>query len=213
MNSIAHIGVLLSGLAGTAELSALAFGGALLWGTLLAIFRVSPIPPLAAAAAGYVAVFRNVPLLVLLVLFVFGLPEIGLLLPLFASAALCLALYSAALVCEVVRSGIRTVPLGQAEAARALGLTFSQSLRHVILPQAMRSMVPPLGNIFIAVVLSTSLAAAVGVAELTNGVQTLSLRYAEGLAAFGIAAVFYVTITLGSSAALSRLERRVRIRR
>ncbi|MFD2422171.1 amino acid ABC transporter permease [Amycolatopsis pigmentata] len=213
MNSITHIGVLLSGLAGTAELSALAFGGALVLGTLLAIFRVSPIPPLAAAATVYVAVFRNVPLLVLLVLFVFGLPEIGLLLPLFASAALCMALYAAALVCEVVRSGIRTVPLGQAEAARALGLTFGQSLRHVILPQAMRSMVPPLGNILIAVVLSTSLAAAVGVAELTNGVQTLSLRYAEGLAAFGIAAVFYVTITLGSSAALSRIERRVRIRR
>lgn len=213
MNSITHVGVLLSGLAGTAALSALAFGGALVLGTLLAIFRVSPIPPLASAAAAYVTVFRNVPLLVLLVLFVFGLPEIGLLLPLFASAALCMALYAAALVCEVVRSGIRTVPLGQAEAARALGLTFGQSLRHVILSQAMRSMVPPLGNIFMAVVLSTSLAAAVGVAELTNGVQTLSLRYAEGLAAFGIAAVFYVTITLGSSAALSRLERRVRIRR
>lgn len=213
MNSLAHVGVLLSGLLGTAELSGLAFGGALLLGTLLAIFRVSPVPPLAAAAAGYVAVIRNVPLLVLLVLFVFGLPEIGLLLPLFASAALCMALYAAALVCEVVRAGIRTVPLGQAEAARALGLTFGQSLRYVILPQAMRSMVQPLGNIFIAVVLSTSLAAAVGVAELTNGVQTLSLRYAEGLAAFGIAAVFYITITLGSSAALSRLERRVRIRR
>lgn len=213
MNSFAHVGVLLSGLAGTAELAGLAFAGALLLGTLLAICRVSPVPPLVAAATVYVTVFRNVPLLVLLVLFVFGLPEVGILLPLFVSAALCMALYAAALVCEVVRSGIRTVPLGQAEAARALGLGFRQSLRYVILPQALRSMVPPLGNIFIAVVLSTSLAAAVGVAELTNGVQTLSLRYAEGLAAFGVAAVFYLVITLGSSAVLSRIERRVRIRR
>jgi glutamate transport system permease protein len=204
---------LLGGLLVTLELTVLSFLIALVLGTVLAIFRVSPVLPLRAFGAAYVGVLRNVPLLVLLVLFVFGLPDIGVRYSLFTSAVICMALYAAAFVCETVRSGIRTVPLGQAEAARAVGLSFGQVLGYVILPQAFRAMVQPLANVFIGVVLGTSLVAAVGVADLTNRGSALTLRYDEPLIVFAWATAFYVAITLGGGLLAGRLERAVRIRR
>lgn len=204
---------LLEGLVVTLELSVLGFVGALLLGTLVAVFRISPVPPLRAVGAVWVGVLRNVPLLVLLVLFVFGLPEVGLRYSLFWTAVTCIALYASAFVCETVRAGIRTVPLGQAEAARAIGLTFTQSLRHVVLPQAFRSMVQPLVNVFIGVVLGTSLVAAVGVPEMTNKTESLDLQYDEPLLTFGLAALLYVAVTLGGGLAGGRLERALRVRR
>ncbi|GAA2711024.1 amino acid ABC transporter permease [Actinoplanes palleronii] len=204
---------LLGGLVVTLELTVLSFLGALVLGTLLGVARVSPVRSLRAFGAAYVGALRNVPLLVLLVLFVFGLPDVGVTYSLFTSAVICLALYAAAFVCETVRSGIRTVPLGQAEAARSIGLTFGQALRHVILPQAFRAMVQPLANVFIGVVLGTSLVAAVGVADLTNRGSALTLRYDEPLIVFAWATAFYVVITLGSGVLAGRLERAVRINR
>ncbi len=204
---------LLGGLAVTLELTVLSFLGALVLGTVLAIFRISPVAPLRLFGTAYVGVLRNVPLLVLLVLFVFGLPDIGLRYSLFTSAVICMGLYAASFVCETVRSGIRTVPLGQAEAARAIGLTFTQVLRYVILPQAFRAMVQPLANVFIGVVLGTSLVAAVGVADLTNRGSSLTLRYDQPLIVFAWATAFYVVITLGGGLLAGRLERLVRIRR
>ncbi|MGN6522755.1 MAG: amino acid ABC transporter permease [Actinomycetes bacterium] len=204
---------LLRGLVVTIELAVVGFVGALVLGTIVAIFRVSPVPPLRAAGAAWVGVLRNVPLLVLLVLFVFGLPEIGIRYDLTWTAATCLALYASAFVCETVRSGIRTVPLGQAEAARAIGLTFTQSLRHVILPQAFRVMIQPLGNVFIGIVLGTSLVAAVAVPDLTNRTEVLDLRYNEPLLTFGVAAVLYIAITLGGGLLVGLLERRLRVNR
>jgi len=204
---------LLGGLVVTLELTVLSFLAALVLGTVLGVFRVSPIGPLRAFGAAYVGVLRNVPLLVLLVLFVFGLPDVGVTYSLFTSSVICMALYGAAFVCETVRSGIRTVPLGQAEAARAIGLTTGQVLRFVVLPQAFRAMVQPLANVFIGVVLGTSLVAAVGVPDLTNRGSSLTLRYDEPLIVFAWATAFYVAITLGGGLLAGRLERAVRIRR
>jgi glutamate transport system permease protein len=204
-----NLGYLLGGLLVTLELTVLGFLGALALGTVLAVFRVSPIPPLRAAGAAYVEVLRNMPLLSLLVLVVFGLPDIGLTLSLFTSAALCLAAFGAAFVCEAVRGGINTVPVGQAEAARSLGFTFAQSLRHVILPPAFRRMVQPLVNIFIGIVLSSSLAAAVGVSELTNRTQVLNLQSAEAVVLFLVAGALYLTVALLGGVAGGALERRL----
>ncbi|MCC9311482.1 amino acid ABC transporter permease [Kitasatospora sp. RB6PN24] len=201
------------GLLLTVEMTALAFAGALVLGVLLAVCRISPVPPLRLAGAAYVTAFRNIPLLVLLVLFVFGLPEVGLLYPLFATVALTMALYWAAFVCEVVRSGVRTVPRGQIEAARALGLTFTQCLRHVVIPQSLRSMVQPLGNVFIGLTLGTSLAAAVGVPELTGQAQLVTLKYDNPLTSFALTTVVYVAITLTSGVIAGRIERKVAIKR
>ncbi|WP_327066227.1 amino acid ABC transporter permease [Kitasatospora sp. NBC_01250] len=207
------LGPLGHGLQLTLAMTAIAFTGALGLGVLLAVCRISPVPPLRALGTAYVTVFRNVPLLVLLVLFVFGLPDVGLLFSLFATVTLTMALYWAAFICEVLRAGIRTVPLGQAEAARALGLTATQSIRHIILPQALRSMVQPLANVFIAVALSTSLAAAVGVAEMTGQAQFVTLKYDQPLTSFAATTVVYVLITLTSGLIAGRIERKVAIRR
>jgi glutamate transport system permease protein len=161
----------------------------------------------------YVLVFRNVPLLVLLVLFVFGLPYIGLLYPLFATTTAAMALYWAAFVCETVRSGIGAVSVGQAEAARALGLNFGQCLRYVILPQALRSMVQPLGSIFIGLALSTSLTAAVGVADLTGRSNFVALTYDDPMTSFAVSAVCYVLLTLTSGLVAGRIERKLALGR
>ncbi len=204
-----HYGDLLAGFGVTLGLTALGSLGALVLGTVLAVFRVSPIAPLRLVGAAYVEFFRNIPLLSLLILFVFGLPDVGLTLGLFPSAAICLALASAAFVCEAVRGGINTVSVGQAEAARAIGLTFAQSLRFVILPQAFTTMVQPLVNVFIGVVIGSSLAAAVGVSELTNRTQQLNLEYAEAVACFLVAGALYIAVALLGGQAGGWLERRL----
>ncbi|MDH6109634.1 glutamate transport system permease protein [Kitasatospora sp. MAP12-15] len=209
----ATLGQLGHGLLLTLAMTGLAFTGALVLGVLLAVCRISPVPPLRALGTAYVTVFRNVPLLVLLVLSVFGLPDVGLLFSLFLTVTATMALYWAAFICEVLRAGIRTVPLGQAEAARALGLTSGQCIRQVILPQALRSMVQPLASVFIALALSTSLAAAVGVAELTGQTEFATLRYDNPLTGFAASTVVYVLITLSIGLLAGRVERRVAVRR
>ncbi|MCW2858308.1 MAG: Amino acid transporter rane protein [Actinoallomurus sp.] len=210
---LSHIGDLLAGFGVTIELTLLGFVGAVILGTLLAVFRVVPVTPLRVVGAIYVEFFRNIPLLALLILVIFGLPDVGVTYSLFVSATICLALSGAAFVCEAMRSGINTVPVGQAEAARAIGLTFVQSLRHVILPQAFRTMVQPLVNVFIGVALSSSLAAAVGVSELTNRTQQLNLKYAEAVGSFLVAGVLYLLLAMTGGGAGGWLERRLAIRR
>ena len=121
---------------------------ALVIGTLLTAMRVSPVKPLRAAATFYVEVFRNTPLTVVFFFLAFGIVEIDLQFPTrFITAVAALSLYTAAFVSEALRSGINSVPPGQAEAARALGLDFRQTLPSIVLPQAFRTVVPPLGNV------------------------------------------------------------------
>jgi len=208
-----NLGALGQGIGTTLAITALAFVSAVLLGTVVAVFRVSPIPPLRALGAVYVELLRNVPLLSLLILFAYGLPYVGVRLSFFATAVICLALVSAAFACETVRAGINGVPVGQAEAARALGLTFTQSLARVILPQALRTMVQPLVNIFIGVALGSSLAAAIAVGELTYQAQQVGNRTAESMLMFIISAVVYIVIALLGGGAGSVLERRLAVKR
>jgi len=210
---LAHQGTLWHGFLLTLELTVLGYVGALVLGTVAAICRVSPVAPLRVFGGVYVEAFRNVPLLALLLLFVFGLPDVGLTVSYFKSAAICLALSAGAFVCEAMRSGINSIGLGQAEAARAIGLSFSQSLRHVVLPQAFRSMVQPLVNVFIGVALGSALAAAVGVDELTRQTQFLNLQYAVGAPSFLAAGVLYFALAVGGGAVGGYLERRVKVHR
>jgi glutamate transport system permease protein len=208
-----NVGALVAGLGTTLAITALAFVSALVVGTVVAVFRVSPIPPLRAVGTVYVELFRNIPLLSLLILVAYGLPYAGLSLSLFTTAVVSLAMVSAAFTCETVRAGINGVPIGQVEAARALGLTFTQSLRRVILPQALRSMVQPLVNIFIGVALGSSLAAAVSVGELTYQAQQVGNRTAESMLLFVISAVVYIVIALLGGGVGTVLERRLAVPR
>ncbi|MGY1632919.1 amino acid ABC transporter permease [Geodermatophilus sp. SYSU D01186] len=187
--------------------------GALVLGTVLVGMRVSPIPPLRGLATFYVEVFRNTPLTVVFFFLVFGLVYIDLQFPSrFAAAVTALSLYTAAFVCEALRSGINAVPPGQAEAARALGLDFGQSLRTVVLPQAFRTVIPPLGNVWIALAKNTSIAAGFAVTDLTAALQRLSNVNADQLlAVFAAVVLGYLVITLPSAWLIRVVEKRVAI--
>jgi glutamate transport system permease protein len=186
---------------------------ALVLGTVLAAMRVSPVPALRGLSTVYVEVFRNTPLTVVFFFLAFGLVYVDLQFPSrFITAVAALSLYTAAFVCEALRSGINAVPPGQAEAARAIGLDFRQSLTTVVLPQAFRTVVPPLGNVWIALAKNTSIAAGFAVTDLTAVLQRLANANADQLAMVFIAVVLgYLVITLPSAWALSVLERRLAI--
>jgi glutamate transport system permease protein len=182
-------------------------------GTVLVGMRVSPVPPLRGLATFYVEVFRNTPLTVVFFFLFFGLVYIDLQFPTrFVTAVAALSLYTAAFVCEALRSGINAVPPGQAEAARALGLDFGQALRTIVLPQAFRTVVPPLGNVWIALAKNTSIAAGFAVTDLTAALQRLANVNADQLlAVFAAVVLGYLAITLPSAWLIRLIENRVAI--
>ena len=188
---------------------------ALVLGTLLTAMRVSPVKPLRGAATFYVEVFRNTPLTVVFFFLAFGIVEVDLQFPSrFITAVAALSLYTAAFVSEALRSGINSVPPGQAEAARALGLDFRQTLTSIVLPQAFRTVVPPLGNVWIALAKNTSIAAGFAVTELAAALVRLSNQNADKLLAVFLAIVAaYLVITLPSAWLIGVIERRTAILR
>lgn len=150
-------------------------------GTILVAMRVSPIALLRLAGTSYINVFRNTPLLLILFIIAFAAPDLGFIYEVnnyfnffFIASATGLGLYAAAFVCEALRSGINSIPLGQAEAARSIGMTFSQSMRSVVLPQAARAVIPPLTSTYIALAKNTSVALAIGVTEASFQMKKLN---------------------------------------
>ncbi|MGF3057223.1 amino acid ABC transporter permease [Microbacterium sp. YY-01] len=140
---------------------------ALIVGTLVGAMRVSPVPIARAVGTAYVTLIRNTPLTLVFFIFVFGYPQLGLPeLSKLALGILAIGIYTATYVAEVLRAGISTVPTGQAEAARAIGLPFGQVMTLVVLPQAFRSVVPPMMSVFIALLKNTTVAAGFAIAEL-----------------------------------------------
>ncbi|SDH95954.1 amino acid ABC transporter membrane protein 1, PAAT family [Actinokineospora alba] len=189
--------------------------GSLILGTILAGFRVSPVPPLRWIGTSWVNVFRNCPLTVVLFFCAFGLPEVGINGAYFWFSIVALVLYTSAFVCEAVRSGINSVPAGQAEAARAVGLTFGQSLTSIILPQAIRTVVPPLGSVIIAMIKNSAIVGAFGVGGELFAVSD-TLTGSRGEAALPVLTgivIAYLLITLPAGAFLGWLERKVAIAR
>jgi glutamate transport system permease protein len=192
-------------------------GGALagLLGLLIGVARMSPVPLLQRAGAVYVEIIRNTPLTVVFFMIVFVLPQVGVTMPGFVIAAVStLGIYTAAFVAEAVRAGVNTVGRGQAEAARAIGLSFIEGMRFIIVPQAMRTVVPPLANVWIALVKNTSIAAGFGVLELTASGQRINfLDPASVVTALLWIAVAYLVITLGSAFGFRVLENRLAVAR
>ena len=209
-----NLDVFVRGFTTTLTLTLVSVVGALVLGTVIAAMRVSPVPPLRWAGATYVQLVRNTPLTVVFFLVVFGLPEVDITLSFFVSAVLALSLYTAAFVAEAVRSGVGSVAAGQSEASRAVGMTFGQTLRLVVLPQAFANIVPPLASVFIALLKNTSIASAFFVFE---GVQSMNqLINANGDAVLAIlmaAAVAYLGLALLASALFGLLERAVSVSR
>lgn len=189
--------------------------GSLILGTVLAGCRVSPVPPLRAFGTWWVTTFRNTPLTVVLFFFAFGLPAIGINASFYVFGVSGLVVYTSAFVCEAVRSGINSVSAGQAEAARSIGLTFGQSLTLVVLPQALRTVVPPLGSVIIAMFKNSAVVGAFGVGGdlfSTGATLTSAQGYANLPVITGVA-IGYLAITLPAGAILQVIERRVAISR
>lgn len=184
---------------------------ALVLGTVLGAFRVSPVAPLRWFGTTYVELVRNTPLTLVFIFFVFVGPQLGFTpSSFFVPAVLALSIYTAAFVCEAVRSGVNSVGVGQAEAARAVGLTFTQTLRAVVMPQALRTVIPPLINIFIALTKNSSVAGGFFVADLFGtGRRLANANPGDVVAVLIGVAVCYLVITIPAGILAGVLERRV----
>jgi glutamate transport system permease protein len=216
----------------TLQMCVLAAIGALVIGAIIAVFRISPLPPLRALGTTYVNVFRNVPLTVVTLFAAFGLPPLGVRLeflslpfvdaifpgpkalsidaPFFRFFLVALSIYTGAFVCEALRSGINAVSPGQAEAARSIGLTFGQNLRLIVLPQAWRYAVVPLGSVIIAMIKNSAIGAVAGVAGLlSTAADTLTSQ--EGLPLIPVfvgISLGYLVMTVPLGMLLDQVEKR-----
>lgn len=199
----------LSGFWMTLKLLAMSSLIAIVVGTLGAVARVSPVPVLRWAGATYVTLIRNTPLLILVLIAVFGIPSLGINLGLFVFISSAMGIYTGAFVTEALRSGINGIGMGQAEAARSIGMPFSMTMTQVVLPQAFRLVVPPLANVFIALTKNTSIAAVAGLAEATFRMDGLLRDFAsQRIAIFIGIALGYIVIVEVISFGASRLEKR-----
>ncbi len=189
--------------------------GSLILGTVIAAFRVSPVAPLRAVGTLYVNLIRNCPLTVVLFLIAFGLPTIGINQSYYVFGCSALIIYTASFVCEALRSGINAIPAGQAEAARAIGLGFLQNLRHVILPQAFRTAIPPTGSVIIAMFKNSAVLGVFGVSGdlLGNAIQLTSSRGYDAVPVYLGIGFFFLLITIPAGLVLGYLERKAVILR
>jgi len=200
----------------------------MIWGTVLAVLRVGPVSILNKAAALYVTLFRNTPLLMIFIFMAIAMPKLGYTFnfveevrigdwevsAFFFRSCLALTLYTSAFVCEAMRSGVNAVNLGQAEAGRAIGLTFTQSMRFIVLPQALRAVIPPLTSVQVALVKNTSVAAAFGMAEAVFTMRKLANRHTDEVIAIFLAiAIGYIIIVEVVSMTSYAIERKVKVSR
>ena len=212
---ISNFELMLSAFRLTLELFVLSAVVSLVFGTLLAAARVGPVPVLAKAGAVYVTLVRNTPLLVVFIFVFVVMPQLEMNIESFmAKGVLALSVYTSAFVCEAMRSGINSVSLGQAEASRAIGLTFTQSMGLVVLPQALRAVVPPLASVLIALIKNTSVGAAFGLAEATFRMKGFTNdNTSERPLIFLTFAIGYIVLVEIVSAGAILLERRWRVAR
>lgn len=202
------------GFLGTVGLFVVAALGSLVVGTVLAGMRVSPVPFLRGVGATYVNVVRNTPLTLVLFFFAFAWNRLDIvILPFFALAATGLIVYTAAFVCEVLRSGVNTVSVGQSEASRALGFTFALTLSQVVMPQALRAVVPPLVSIEIALLKNTTIAAGFSVLEAGSIIPNLSERGYNVFVGGLWVALGFVILVVPLTLLQRYLERRWRVAR
>ncbi|GAB19082.1 glutamate ABC transporter permease protein [Gordonia effusa NBRC 100432] len=195
--------------------------GAIIWGTLLAGMRVSPVPVMRGFATTYVNIVRNTPLTLIVIFCSFGLYQnLGLQFSNQVSnnnfwiAVLAFILYTATFVCETLRSGFNTVPLGQAEAARSLGLSFTQVFGIIVLPQAARTVIGPMGSVLIALTKNTTIASVIGVAEASLLMKEEIENFADQvIAVFVIIAIGFMIITLTEGLIFGYLAKRFAVKR
>ena len=207
-----YLSMFLQGLAVTVKASLLGVAIGVAIGIVVGTLRIVPFAPLRLLAGAYIYVIRGTPLLIQLFLIYFGLPSLGLNLPAFTAGIIGIGINSGGYVGEIVRGGIEGVPKGHWEAARVLGLSYFQTLRSIILPQAVRAMLPAFGNEFVTLIKESSLLSTLAIAELTMvGQQVRSVTFAS-FESFLVVAAVYLLLTSATSGALQLLEHHWRVR-
>lgn len=200
---------LLRGAAGTLALAATVLLVGSVLGLALGLLRVLPSRVIGGAAAALVELVRAVPLLLLLFFVFFGLPAVGLRIATFPAAVFAMSLWMGVNTAEVVRGGVQSIPHGQYEAARSLGLSWASTMRFVVLPQAIRRMLPPFVGLCTILIKDTSLAAIIGVFELTRAAQETIERTLRSFEIYGAAAALYFALCFPLTRLAARLETRL----
>ncbi len=204
----ANLSLLLEGFRVTIELTALCTLLCVPLGALVGLSRTAPIAAMRAAGTIYVEFLRNIPPLILLFFFFFGLPGAGITIDGFTCGALAITLYTSAFVAEAVRAGINAVDRGQVDAVRSLGFGYFGALRYVIFPQAVAIALPALGNILIGIVKNTALVASIGVADVMHQGEVVESHTFKTFSTFATVAVLYLMLIVPISLGFAALDRR-----
>ena len=192
----------------TVEASALVLFLGVVFGIIIGVLRVSPVKIIRLTAAAYISVIRGTPILIQLFLIYFGLPSLGINLSAFVSGILGMSINSAGYIGEIVRGGIEAIPKGQWEAGKVLGLSYLKTMRFIVMPQAIRNMLPAFGNEFVTLIKESSLLSTLAITELTMaGRQVRSATYAS-FETFIIVGIMYLCMTSVAAGGLRFLERK-----
>ncbi|RHW35762.1 amino acid ABC transporter permease [Neobacillus notoginsengisoli] len=202
-----NIDLYMDGFKRTLAVSLIALIASFFLGTLIAVFRISPFKFLNWIGTAYVEFFRNIPVLIIAFFFYFGLASIGIDFDGFTAGTIALAIYTSAFIAEAIRAGILSVPKGQMEAARSSGLTYNQAMLLIILPQAIKIVIPPLGNQFINLVKNSSILGVIAGMELMYQGDIISSRTFVTFDVYIFVAMFYLIITIPLSLGVGYLER------
>lgn len=202
-----HLTFLLEGFWVTLQVAFLSIVFSFTIAIIVGVLRYAKIPGVSQVLGTIVELIRNLPLLLIIFFTYFALPEVGIKLDKFWAAVLALVIFEAAMLSEIVRSGLNSVEKGQIEAARSSGLNYVQTLWHVVLPQALRRMVPPIVSQFISLLKDTSLAVVIALPELMNHAQIINGRNVNYvIPTFLIIAVMYFVVNYALSVVSKRLE-------
>ncbi len=206
---IGNLDLFMKGFMNTIYASLLGLAGSFILGTIIAVFRITGSKPLNWFGTAYVEFFRNIPLLLVVFLFYLGLPSLGVTLNGFVSGTMGLAVYTSSFIAEAIRAGIMAVPPGQTEAARSSGLSYVQTMIHVILPQAIKLVIPPLSNQFINLVKNSSILSIVAGFDLMYYGDVIATDTFDTINTYLFVAMFYLILTLPLSYGSRVLERKL----
>lgn len=205
---VEHWDQFMAGLRQTILASLLGLIGSLVLGTSIAILRIAPFRLLKAIGTIYVEFIRNIPLLVVVFFFFLGLPALGVPVDPFTSGTLGLMVYTASFIAEAIRAGIQAVPSGQSEAARSSGLSYIQTMRYIVLPQAIKIVLPAIGNQMINLIKNSSILGVIAGLDLMYYADLINLSTFKGIPVYTFVALFYLLLTVPLSLAVHYMERR-----
>ncbi len=199
----------LAGFKNTIFASLIGLVGSFVIGVIVAVMRIAPIKPLNWIGTAYVEFIRNIPLLIIAFFFYVGLPAVGVTLSGFVAGTIALSIYTASFIAEAIRAGIQSVPKGQMEAARSSGLSYLQAMKTIILPQAIKIVIPPIGNQFINLVKNSSILGMIAGLDLMYFGDIVSSRTFVTFDVYIFVGLFYLVLTIPLSLGVGHLEKRL----